>query len=164
LINLKLIIFRKGTNGKIQIKNTVTPETKDTKNKQANQTNKANTNIISIHNSNQPLVTNTNSNSLHKSKKNTNPMDTDKIMFRKVDLDYIPGLDDDLKVILPASFEASLAASNLQEEECEKKIEEKKITEKKNEKQENQDENLDDFGPRPMLPYSSMFCFGPENW
>ena len=91
-------------------------------------------------------------------------MDTDKIMFSKVDLDYIPGLDDDLKVILPASFEASLAAANQQEEECEKIIEEKKITEKKTEKQEIQDDNLDDDGPRPMLPYSSMFCLGSENW
>jgi len=146
----------------------VSTEIKDSKSKPTatNQTSKINTNIISMHNSTAPAVTNTNSNSnsIYKSKKNANPMDTDKIMFRKVDLDYIPGLDDDLKVILPASFEASLAASNFQEDECEKKIEEKKITEKKNEKTDSQDENLDDFGPRPMLPYSSMFCFGPENW
>jgi hypothetical protein len=30
-----------------------------------------------------------------------NNLDVDKMITRKVDLDYIPGLDDDLKVILP---------------------------------------------------------------
>ena len=135
-------------------------ETKSKPTTNNNQTNKpsvaSNNNVVASG------INHLTSNSIYKNKKSA--MDTDKIMFRKVDLDYIPGLDDDLKVILPASFEASLAAANPQEEECEKKIEEKKITEKKPEKQESQDENLDEFGPRPMLPYSSMFCLGPENW
>lgn len=34
-------------------------------------------------------------------KKKEDSIDVDKMMYRKVDLDYIPGLDDDLKVILP---------------------------------------------------------------
>ena len=57
-----------------------------------------------MNNNSAPIATNIHSasNSIYKNKKNTNPVDADKIMFRKVDLDYIPGLDDDLKVIIPA--------------------------------------------------------------
>ncbi len=41
---------------------------------------------------------------LHGKYKKDLQMDVDKMMFtRKVDLDYIPGLDDDLKVILPGT-------------------------------------------------------------
>lgn len=41
---------------------------------------------------------------MNKSKANlNNNMDVDKMITRKVDLDYIPGLDDDLKVILPGT-------------------------------------------------------------
>lgn len=39
-----------------------------------------------------------------KAKSNNNSLDVDKMITRKVDLDYIPGLDDDLKVILPGKL------------------------------------------------------------
>ena len=39
-----------------------------------------------------------------KAKTNNNSLDVDKMITRKVDLDYIPGLDDDLKVILPGIY------------------------------------------------------------
>lgn len=39
-----------------------------------------------------------------KAKANNNNIDVDKMITRKVDLDYIPGLDDDLKVILPGKI------------------------------------------------------------
>lgn len=32
--------------------------------------------------------------------------DVDKIFTRKVDLDYIPGLDDELKIILPGNLKS----------------------------------------------------------
>ena len=38
-----------------------------------------------------------------KAKANSN-LDVDRMITRKVDLDYIPGLDDDLKVILPGKI------------------------------------------------------------
>lgn len=36
--------------------------------------------------------------------KTTSNLDVEKMITRKVDLDYIPGLDDDLKVILPGNL------------------------------------------------------------
>jgi hypothetical protein len=88
-------------------------------------------------------------------------MDVDKMMFtRKVDLDYIPGLDDDLKVILPASFEASLA--NTLEEKFEQK--EGKKEAKKNENKPEEDQQEEENDPKSITPHSSMFIFGPDNW
>ncbi len=83
-------------------------------------------------------------------------IDVDKMITHRVDLEYIPGLDDeDLKVILPASFEASLAVNARVEQMLNPKIE------KEEEKVEEEEE---DAGPKPMLPYSCMFILGPENW
>lgn len=92
--------------------------------------------------------------------KKENPSNVDMMFNRKVDLDYIPGLDDaDMKVILPGKFEASLANAPVEE------IIEEKKEEKKPEKEENKDpDEFDESGPRPMVPYSSMFIFGTENW
>lgn len=45
----------------------------------------------------------TNTSVAKKPKLNTN-LDVDKMVTTRVDLDYIPGLDDDLKVILPGNF------------------------------------------------------------
>jgi hypothetical protein len=82
------------------------------------------------------------------------------MMFtRKVDLDYIPGLDDDLKVILPASFEASLVNSVAVEEQKVEKVVEKKPEPAKPEVVNQED----DSGPREILPYSSLFILGPDN-
>ncbi len=98
-------------------------------------------------------------------------MDVDKMVFtRKVDLDYIPGLDDDLKVILPASFEASLVNMPPPDPtEMEVKDQKKTTTasgsaNNREEKKENIEQSEDESGPRPILPYSSMFILGPENW
>ena len=101
-------------------------------------------------------------------------VDVDKMVFtRKVDLDYIPGLDDDLKVILPASFEASLA--NMPEPEYAPETKEEKrmptATVAKGAagggdemKQANSEQPEDDGGPKPIVPYSCMFILGPDNW
>ena len=90
------------------------------------------------------------------------------VFTRKVDLDYIPGLDDDLKVILPASFEASLVNMPPPDPEVEIKDPKKppmaSATSNKEEKKENLEQTDDESGPRPILPYSSMFILGPENW
>ena len=101
-------------------------------------------------------------------------MEMDKMVFsKKIDLDYIPGLDDELKVILPASFEASLA--NVPGDE--KPIDEGKPTrddksskgaqaanEKKNDSGGGGGGDGDnEDGLKPMIPFSSMFIFGPEN-
>lgn len=68
------------------------------------------------------------------------------MMFtRKVDLDYIPGLDDDLKVILPASFEASLA--NAPQIEEEPKIKEEKKPEKEEKEAAEQGDYEEDRDP-----------------
>jgi hypothetical protein len=91
-------------------------------------------------------------------------MDVDKMVFRQVDLDYIPGLDgDDLKVILPASFEASLA--NMPDPEPEPVVVEKKPpTASGRPGEEDTEEVPADFGgPRPIVPYSCMFILGPDN-
>lgn len=96
----------------------------------------------------------------------------EKTFTRKVDLDYIPGLDDDLKVILPASFEASLANMPEPEYVPEPKEEKKPMptptptaSANKDEKKPaaNSEQPEDESGPRPILPYSSMFILGPEN-
>jgi hypothetical protein len=89
-------------------------------------------------------------------------VDVEEIATRKVDLDYIPGLDDDLKVILPASFEASLANKPPTDEEIEEeRLEKKRIAEEI--KAREQAESDPESGPRPMVPYSCMFIFSETN-
>jgi hypothetical protein len=128
-----------------------------TKTNTANNANKQPVNTMVTTTPNNPTVTTTSTVSTANKDKKAQ-IDVDKMTTRKVNLDYIPGLDDeDLKVILPASFEASLANCPLIED---RKLEEEKKEEKKEEEQAQDDEN----GPRPMLPYSSMFILGPENW
>ncbi len=123
-----------------------------------NTANKQPVNTMVTTTANNPTVTTTSTIPTANNKDKKAQIDVDKMTTRKVNLDYIPGLDDeDLKVILPASFEASLANCPLIED---KKVEEEKKEEKKEEEQQQDDEN----GPRPMLPYSSMFILGPENW
>lgn len=126
--------------------------------KAKSQSKPSNTTSNNTTNSLQVPIDNFYSNSSNKSENRTN---VDKMVYRKVDLDYIPGLDDDLKVILPASFEASLANGVFEPVE-EKQNKEKKmeIEEKANIEQINDGES----GPRPILPYSSMFIFGTDNF
>lgn len=89
-------------------------------------------------------------------------MDVHKRMFtRKVDLDYIPGLDDDLKVILPAPFNASLAQTL--DEKFESKQEQKEAN-KNNEKKPEEVHQEEENDPKSIIPHSSMFIFGPDNW
>lgn len=140
-------------NSLIVHQNSTSDAEKSTDDKAKSQSKPANNTIVSL----QVPTDNFYSNSVNKSENKTN---VDKMVYRKVDLDYIPGLDDDLKVILPASFEASLANGAFEtvdeKQNKEKKVE---IEEKANIEQINDEES----GPRPILPYSSMFVFGTDN-
>ncbi len=96
----------------------------------------------------------------HKNKKNDD-IDVDKMMItRKVDLDYIPGLDDDLKLILPASIEVTLA--HTMDEKLDQKQEKKEASTKDKKSEEVHQEEEND--PKSIIPHSSMFLFGPDNW
>lgn len=109
-----------------------------------------------------PIVSNIPKTQLTPNKKpNKDAVDVDKMVYRKVDLDYIPGLDDDLKVILPASFEASIANGVFEDLEEKKEAEKKPQIEEKAKQAEQAD---DESGPKPILPYSSMFIFGTDNF
>ena len=91
-------------------------------------------------------------------------VDVDEMATRKVDLDYIPGLDDDLKVILPASFEASLANKPKTDEEIEEeRRERKKREDEKIAREEAEALEWAPSGPRPMVPYSCMFILSETN-
>ncbi|CAF0744257.1 unnamed protein product [Brachionus calyciflorus] len=100
-------------------------------------------------------ITNTNNTN------NKTSVDVDKIMYSKVYLDFIPGLDDELKLIIPSSIELNIKKDNA-EQNVEESIQEKKV---ENEVKSKPIEKVpDESGPRPMVPYSCMFILGTDNF